>query len=356
MTERLTPSELVYLFVDGEATGVERTEMYAALANDNDLQAEFEDALRLKQTVDEEIAVTTPPFETTRELFLKAGFTLPVPIAGGEALAPAVSHIAESGIFTALKSFIAPFFVTTGIVATGIVTMPFFQRIESTSATSQASHTPIAQVFSTGTTTNAPSSDILSPKSAVTIESIQAKGERTVTHLPQGTTAHISKLPVTPPVEQPGELTTLDNTVSTTIEDVAITSIPTDAYRNEHPANIHFIHEPSTQIRQLADLRKASASQPKDLWFGARGIAGLALYPSRVADGAKDLEINNIAMSAEYQVTPIWRIGLAAGTETFPHYTVNADTSLTEKWNIVWAGASVAFTAYDYALGPLSHR
>ena len=57
-------------------------------------------------------------------------------------------------------------------------------------------------------------------------------------------------------------------------------------------------------------------------------------------------------MSAEYQITPTSRIGLAAGTETFPHYTVNADTSLSQKWNIVWAGISYAITAYDFSIGP----
>jgi hypothetical protein len=350
MTERLTPSELVYLFVDGEATGAERTEMYAALANDNDLQAEFEDALRLKQTVDEEIAVTTPPFQTTRELFLKAGFTLPVPIAGGEALAPAVSHIAESGIFTALKSLIAPFFVTTGIIATGIVSMPFFERIE-THPPQQPSATPIAQVFPTDHTTNAPLVTIAPVQHIASERNTDEKPTaNVVASVKRSDRSHVSEAQVTRVPEAPTDIIDQENA---TIENVAIPSVAADAYRSEQPAAITFTHEPYRQVRQLDDLRREPAFQEKrDLWFGARGITGIALYPSRLADGAKDLSINNIALSAEYQITPTSRIGLAAGTETFPHYTINADTSLTEKWNIVWAGASYTLTGYDYALGP----
>ena len=277
MTERLTPSELVYLFVDGEATGAERTEMYAALANDNDLQAEFEDALRLKQTVDEEIALTTPPFETTKELFLKAGFSLPIPIAGGEAIAPVVSHIAENGLFTALKSFIAPLFVTTSIIATGIVSMPFFDRIE-THPVQQPVITPIAQVFPTDNTTNAPVIDIASPQS-MTSES--SKSEKTssnrATSAKKSERSYVSEAPIHPVIEAPYETPPQENTSSTEVEHISIPSVPADAYRSEQLSLSNFIREPSIHVRQLADLRKTTDSEPRDIWFGARGITGIAL-------------------------------------------------------------------------------
>jgi hypothetical protein len=350
MTERLTPSELVYLFVDGEATGVERTEMYAALATDSDLQAEFEDALRLKQTVDDEIAATVPPLEATKELFLKAGFTLPVPVAGGEALAPAVSHIADSGLFTALKSIIAPFFVTTGIIATGIVSMPFFDKISSPNATGNNA-SQVAQVFHAENTTNAPLVEMTEPVAANDNAAAPTRSEVMRSHRPVITSNAVTPSAIAQPVE-PFAIVPTARVAIVTNESTIVQPITPVTPRLEQTADLA-INEQTERMQRLTDLRPEAVTQPRDFLFGSRGIAGLALYPSRGADGAKNLRFNNLALTAEYQVTPTARIGLAAGTETFPHYIITNDTSLTEKWNIVWAGASYAISAPQFALGPL---
>ncbi len=350
MSERMTPSDLVYLFVDGEATGAERTEMYAALATDNDLQSEFEDALRLKQTVDEEIAVTAPPYEATKALFMKAGFSMPVPIAGGEAIAPVISHVAESGIFTALKSLIAPFFVTTGIIATGVVSMPFFERIET--GTSQASQvsTPVAQVFPTNTTTNTAIAETV-PATTEQATNEQPVVTRTINREARNN-ASVSQTVATPfePQDVVPPVTVVDE--AKVMEIPAISSVRQEHIRQDYPSSV-LIHESPVRIQQLADIRTETVDEPKDLWFEVHRITDLSMFPSRPTDGARDLAINNVALSAEYQITPTSRLGLAAGTETFPHYTVNADTSLTERWNIVWGGVRYTMTTSQLALGPI---
>ena len=288
--------------------------------------------------------------EATKELFLRAGFTLPLPIVGGEAVAPAVSHIADSGILTALKSFIAPLFVTTGIITTGIFSMPFFDKISAQNSPEEAAQ--VSQVFPSNQTTNAPLVEMSAPNAPVTPVAEAPQQTEVIRSYRAASTTNASRSyeAAAVPTEQVALLPAVDTASAAT--DAILATLVTVEPRVESQTQL-MIGEPQTRVQQLADLREESVTAPKDIWITGRGIAALALYPSRGTDGAKDLRINNIALSAEYQISPTMRVGLAAGTETFPHYTVNADTSLTEKWNIVWAGASYAISLPQLALGPI---
>ncbi len=66
-------SELIYLYIDGEASEAERTLLFSALATDAALQAEFNDAFRMNSAVQKEIETTLPPPELTSQVFEKAG-------------------------------------------------------------------------------------------------------------------------------------------------------------------------------------------------------------------------------------------------------------------------------------------
>ncbi|MFN8361010.1 MAG: hypothetical protein U0264_13935 [Candidatus Kapaibacterium sp.] len=70
-------SELIYLYIDGEASEAERTLLFSALATDAALQAEFNDAFRMNSAVQKEIETTVPPPELTSQVFEKAGFVTP---------------------------------------------------------------------------------------------------------------------------------------------------------------------------------------------------------------------------------------------------------------------------------------
>ena len=71
----MTNSDLIYLFIDGETTEVERDILFKELANNNDLQIEFQDALKLnKATAASDFAIT-PPIALTGAIFTKAGLT-----------------------------------------------------------------------------------------------------------------------------------------------------------------------------------------------------------------------------------------------------------------------------------------
>ncbi len=120
MNNSLSHSDLIYLFVDGEASPAERTKLYEALSNNPALQAEFEDAMRLKAAIEKEVQTAVPPIALTEELFLKAGIA--IPLAATTAVAPAIPAISNiSTWLPMLKTFVIPALAVTGIVTVGVI-------------------------------------------------------------------------------------------------------------------------------------------------------------------------------------------------------------------------------------------
>lgn len=65
----LTPSDLIILFVDGEASDLERTLLFNALVGNAELQAELADVIRINSAAAGEMFETLPPASVTRALF-----------------------------------------------------------------------------------------------------------------------------------------------------------------------------------------------------------------------------------------------------------------------------------------------
>ncbi len=70
----MTNSDLIYLFIDGETTEIERDILFKELANNNELQIEFQDALKLNKATHSSDFAITPPIALTGAIFSKAGF------------------------------------------------------------------------------------------------------------------------------------------------------------------------------------------------------------------------------------------------------------------------------------------
>ncbi len=73
MTDNLTPAELIYLYLDGEADSFQQTTMFASLATDSDLQQEFSEALSMRRAFEHERNNTKPPLYLTSKVMQDAG-------------------------------------------------------------------------------------------------------------------------------------------------------------------------------------------------------------------------------------------------------------------------------------------
>ncbi len=96
---QFTASELIHLFVDGEAEPTQQALLFSLLATDTGLQEQFRAAVFMQQTLEQVRASAVPPAHYTTELFSRAGFTS---ATGTAAVAPSF----WSGIPPAAKSII----------------------------------------------------------------------------------------------------------------------------------------------------------------------------------------------------------------------------------------------------------
>lgn len=71
---QFTPSELVHLFVDGEADAYQQSALFSYLASDMELQEELRGAMLMRKTLEQVRATTIPPDECATAIFAKAGF------------------------------------------------------------------------------------------------------------------------------------------------------------------------------------------------------------------------------------------------------------------------------------------
>jgi hypothetical protein len=68
-----SPSELIDLVLDGEIAHSQSTPLFTTLATDNDLQAEFHQALAIRRAMNSEMQNSIPSVEFTNSLFQSAG-------------------------------------------------------------------------------------------------------------------------------------------------------------------------------------------------------------------------------------------------------------------------------------------
>ena len=68
-----TSSELIYLFVDGEADDLQKAQLFGALSNNSELQAELADAIRIDAAARDKTTDSALPAAVTAALFERAG-------------------------------------------------------------------------------------------------------------------------------------------------------------------------------------------------------------------------------------------------------------------------------------------
>lgn len=138
MNSDFTSSELIYLFLDGEHTPVERSVLFSSLANNSELQSEFEDALKIRAAAVKDASAIAPSATVTSALMSKAGF------AGGAA-ASAVSQGWFAQLFgswgTTMLTYVVPGLFALGGVGIGML-------LSSNNANTIAQQTPVVQTNS----------------------------------------------------------------------------------------------------------------------------------------------------------------------------------------------------------------
>ncbi len=139
---QFSASELIHLFVDGEADIAQQALLFSLLAIDAGLQEQFRSAVLMQQTIAQVRASAVPPEHYTAGLFAKAGFT---------AAQPSATWLA--GISTTAKNVVLSLF--SAVVGACIATLLLFPYIDKATPGPRASmaDTALHQQLSDSSTT-----------------------------------------------------------------------------------------------------------------------------------------------------------------------------------------------------------
>lgn len=142
----LSTSELIYTYLDGEATPVEQSILFGALASNSELQQEFNEAIEMRKAFAFDSSSAVPPDYLTARVFESNGVATAVATTGIASIAVAVLPF--------VKKFIAPIAFSTlgaGLMYLGLsyysnqeVAPLITQKAQTSAAVSQPTHSALS--------------------------------------------------------------------------------------------------------------------------------------------------------------------------------------------------------------------
>lgn len=303
-------SDLIYIFLDGEATENERTLLFSALATDDALQSEFNDAFRMHTSVQKEIEVTTPPPALTNQLFAKAGFG-EIPDEKSKKKAAWLSLL-----LLLLKNWGIPLVSAVGgaVLAVAVMMWNSNNQHSTGSLTSMKldNNQPVTKTVQTEPHTQPFSqNDTLIKK-------------KRNSSLPVSSSMEVPRVKSTGEIKPAGEM--LYN--KTQDSDNRIISAPYSSYSHEIPKQSVLHNTISTQIFNFP----GSADELPDYSLQVNGHNGIGQHGDTPASS-----LNNISLSFSSYLTPNHLLGAQIGQESFPIYSTAGE--FERNVSVFWVGA-----------------
>lgn len=356
-------SDLIYLFVDGEANDVQKSTLFAALANDTDLQTEFADALRINAATKNERGAVIPPPHVTTGLLQKAGLGAGAVASAGTASGVAtVSTASTAGLSMILRKVGTP--ILTAFLGAAIALL----LVPSTTNLVQQENGRISENRTLSEQIAAPSSsavqgsitlpgEVTTKNSTATAAQPRNRIERSQRHA--GTSSARFASAVIDTVQTQGEeawnnvaqdqsiefaAETIRTQSATDAESIAAKrmearlmmtpeSTPQTALSVSELQNNKDGHDPEALVG------RTGLAEPEPMTFNPstrrfsvqlRGIADLELFPIRSLNDGSAPAFGNVAVGVFYNLSRNHSIGVEAGREYHPLY-VSAPPPVLEE-------------------------
>jgi len=348
-------SDLLYLFLDGHAGAAEKDALFRAMANDSELQAEFEDAITIRSAIHHERENTVPPSDVTAALFAKAGIAVPV-IGASIGTTSVQSGAFLSGLFGKIVSTFIP------VAAVGITSVAAFVLWNNAESNERilTDKKPIAvsENFSKGT-----GEELLRRIERLEQEqraSFVAQNElirKQTDNTAQARSVYVPYVPKGFALVAEDELEYLKRKIAASDNSsVQLPVLANNAPHNESMDIAHDITNSTIQANTFSDdfspslpsfannnemLNSTKEAQDK-FSFNIRTINGIKQYPNRDVN-TPDILFNNLAITSLYDLTENHSVGFDLGQETFPIYEVNETNNLEQRYSLLWGGAAYRY-------------
>ncbi len=323
-------SELVYLFLDGEADASERTALLAQLANDSALQREFQDALRMRLAVQAVAQRTGPPVVLTEQVFAAAGI-----VAAGAAAA-SVAHAASGAVSGGLLKGIV--MIVSSAVVGSLITASVMRRPDTAPVPPSAKQSVVAEpsvspVPASPTTAVSGGTESALPPAA-------SRVRLSVMRLPASVEMRTdtSSRPTVPPPDD------VMNWPTASTPSIGMIPVVYDT-RPGSP----IVAAPIIELRDAIRVPDTPEDEVGTVSMAVRGIASVRLFPDRPGSTSSLGLLGNAVLGALYRVTQHQSLGVEAGQENFPLYVQAADGTFTKQETLFWAGGVYRLTAEGIA-------
>ena len=350
-------SDLIHLFIDGEATETERNTLFGALKDSPELQEEFHSAMELKKAFAADIMQLQPPSYLQSQIAERAG--LIVAASASVATAPAVVNSLSTSISSALTTA-APIAVSKGLIALAIGTSV---GILSTIGIIKLTSSPevVAPTFSRSETTEsrlhsslvAPDKIEIQSAPDATYMSDRSNTTNTLRSAAPLASIHSAKAMLNQSNSISREESKDNTSASKTTEVVANNSQMTE-YANKSLdilAAITPVIIPTPSIKAIGSdgsnhgfphLTEAFNKQSSDISRFSIKIQGIGA--AHLNQGSNNIAmplLNNFGVGFKYDLDPSNAIAIEAGQETFPVYLANGDN----RRLMTWVGGSWNYSA-----------
>ena len=302
-THQFTPSELIHLFVDGEATAAQQSLLFSLLAAEADLQEKFRAAVLMHQTLEQVRASAVPPEHYTSELFARAGFagTAGKRVVFFSALSSAARKAAPLVFSAVVGAAIA--FLLLFDRQTGPVVLPAHSSIGSERSVPSAVALPEPVRRQTG------SAGIAQQPRRRSLPNTEKRSliSNGISSAPNSESVNISGQ---------GDF-------------LAITTAPVAGQQ----AKVHRTTALRALVADIPDIRPATATSHITLYL--KNIQALGWYPAREIPASDITE--NISIGALYHFSQEHAAGVEIGREFLPIYYFSDSTQRLER-TVIWAG------------------
>jgi hypothetical protein len=351
-------SDLIYLFVDRETDSTQQKALFEALADNPELQSEFQQAIEIHHGFAADKESVYPSSELTKSVFSAAGFSNPMPgsttsgAGKGTAAATGSKPIGFVGFFSKhlpqILTTAAGVAITTGLFLGVINPMTYNDNYneDKTNQTNINNNTNETSVTNsnlppTMSSEELPANNIrtipLQTKYVIryvkdTVEKIVlAKNEDKLTN--QTTTEIL-------PEKENQNLTNHDiNSVTRTQSDLLRIN-PFESFKYNNFAHLNSgIFAPSLAIP--SDL---GSDNNLNLSLEYSNISGLTYFPNRTIDNPGSKNFNNYTFAISYHFDKNNSVSIHCGKEELQMYKLswdNGDPVFTKQNDIFWGGGGI---------------
>ncbi len=323
-------SDLIYQFIDGETDSTQQNVLFKSLADNPELQSEFQEAIFLNKALVNDSRVLTPSNELANSLFINAGFPPAVQVTQPIQPVTGSGKGFWSGFIGKFKSSLIPAsvgsIITAALMMTGIYVLDIGNNTANNAGTQKNTYKTSRENY---TSNNVP---VIKSESS---DATTITGKNNFVYPPKINKRMVSHSPseikiLTQSVPQVNDLVVKDNASepeNNNSKDISIISFS----KPSKPLDAELMKPGSSFINSFSLKPVETANNITEANLGLlleiKGISGLVYAPWRSITDDSKLFMKNVALNLFYKLSRNNYFGIETGNESLQMFRTVTDSA-----------------------------